>query len=65
MFLDEGNDIEIIQKGDAGIGITEKEKSQASLGIDYYSILEFSSLNILLLLWSRLTYFVISAVYEL
>jgi phospholipid-translocating ATPase len=46
---DGGNDVAMIQEADVGIGTVEKEGLQASLAADY-SIKEFKSLNILIII---------------
>ena len=52
---DGGNDVAMIQEADVGIGIVGKEGLQASLAADY-SIMEFRSLNMLLLWFGRIAY---------
>ncbi|CAD8045715.1 unnamed protein product [Paramecium sonneborni] len=52
---DGGNDVGMIQSSDVGIGIEGKEGKQAALASDF-SILRFSSLNLLLLWHGRLSY---------
>ena len=52
---DGGNDVAMIQEADVGIGIVGKEGLQASLAADY-SIMEFKSLNMLLLWFGRIAY---------
>ena len=52
---DGGNDVAMILEADVGIGIVGKEGLQASLAADY-SIMEFKSLNGLILWWGRMAY---------